>query len=52
MWLEAMHTSGSVGGKDISLTWDLQNGKNLKVRAGWWGSESEGEAQCLCLRKS
>lgn len=53
MWLEAMHTSGLVGGKDISLTWGLQSGKNLKVegRGVGRGSESEGEAQCWCLRK-
>lgn len=32
MWLRAMHASGSEGGKD-SWTWELQNGKNLKVKA-------------------
>lgn len=53
MWLEATHTSGLVGGKDISLTRDLQSGKNLKAegRGVGRGSESEGEAQCWCLRK-
>ena len=43
MWVRAMQASGSEAGKDISWTWESQNGKNLNERADGGHLRWEGQ---------